>query len=209
MVAVKFMIAITEAIEKRNILLSRYQNASPEATSGIYSRAFFWWLNNIMLIGFRRVIREGDLFLVEEKLSSAVLKRRAEKLWVRANKNRSNALFWLTLNANSRRLLLGILPRLCLVAFRYSQPFLLSRTVEFVGSKQDSDNIGWGLTGAFFFVFLGTAISNAAYGHMCYRFVTTVRGTLVSMVYSKTVNLSIAVLDESAAITLMSNDTGQ
>jgi ATP-binding cassette subfamily C (CFTR/MRP) protein 1 len=43
--AVKLIILITEAIEKRPILLDRYRRASPEATSGIYSRSFFWWLN--------------------------------------------------------------------------------------------------------------------------------------------------------------------
>jgi ATP-binding cassette subfamily C (CFTR/MRP) protein 1 len=42
---IKLFILIAEAIEKRSILLDRYRNSSPEATSGIYSRSFFWWLN--------------------------------------------------------------------------------------------------------------------------------------------------------------------
>ena len=42
---IKLIIIIAEAIEKRSILLDRYRSASPEATSGIYSRSFFWWLN--------------------------------------------------------------------------------------------------------------------------------------------------------------------
>jgi ATP-binding cassette subfamily C (CFTR/MRP) protein 1 len=196
-------------VEKRGILLSQYQDVSPEATSGIYSRAFFWWLNKIMTTGFRRVIRVEDLFPVEDDLGSIVLKRRAETLWGKADKKRSHALFWSTLNANRNKLAAGIFPRLCLIGFRYAQPFLLSRTVDFVSWKQESDNIGWGLTGAFSIVFLGIAITSATYYHMCYRFVTTVRGTLVSMIYAKTVNLSITALDESAAITLMSNDTGE
>jgi ATP-binding cassette subfamily C (CFTR/MRP) protein 1 len=43
---------------------------------------------------------------------------------------------------------------------------------------------------------------------MTYRFVTSVRGTLVSMIYAKTIDLSITALDESAAVTLMASDTG-
>lgn len=43
---------------------------------------------------------------------------------------------------------------------------------------------------------------------MAYRFVTSVRGTLVSMIYTKTIDLSITALDESAAVTLMASDTG-
>jgi ATP-binding cassette subfamily C (CFTR/MRP) protein 1 len=42
---------------------------------------------------------------------------------------------------------------------------------------------------------------------MKYRFVTSVRGTLVSMIYHKTIDLSITALDESAAVTLMASDT--
>jgi hypothetical protein len=44
---------------------------------------------------------------------------------------------------------------------------------------------------------------------MSYRFVTTVRETFVSLIYSKTMNLSITALDESAAVTLVANDTGR
>jgi ATP-binding cassette, subfamily C (CFTR/MRP), member 1 len=36
-----------------------------------------------------------------------------------------------------------------------------------------------------------------------------VRGTLVGMIYAKTVDLSTTALDESAAVTLMANDTGK
>ena len=208
MLTVKLIVVFMEAVEKRALLSPQYQNLSPEATSSVYNRAFFWWLNKIMTTGFRRVIREEELFPVEDGTSSVVLKKRAEDLWSKADKSRPHALFWSTLNSNRKKLALGIIPRLCLIGFRYSQPFLLSRTVDFVNSKQQSDDIGWGLTGAFFLVFLGMAITTAAYYHMCYRFVTAVRGTLVSMIYAKTVDLSVTALDESAAITLMSNDTG-
>lgn len=206
-VIVKFLIAIMEATEKKKILLDRYQDAGPEATSGIYSRAFFWWLNPVMSIGFRRIIRGEDLFVIEEQMSSSVLRNQAQHRWTTANKGRSNALFWSTLNSTRRFFILCIVPRLCLIAFRYSQPFLLSRTANFVKSN-DAKNIGWGLTGAFGIVFLGTAITNVLYSHMTFRFATAIRGTLVSMIYEKTVDLSITALDESAGITLMSNDAG-
>src|ERR1700709_1046205 len=48
---VKLMILIAEAMEKREILLARYRNSSPEVTSGIYSRSFFFWLNSLMTTG--------------------------------------------------------------------------------------------------------------------------------------------------------------
>ena len=50
-IGVKVVILIAEAIEKNRILLDRYRYSSPEVTSGIYSRSFFWWLNSLMTTG--------------------------------------------------------------------------------------------------------------------------------------------------------------
>jgi len=86
---------------------------------------------------------------------------------------------------------------------------LISRTSDFVKSSTDTKNIGWGLTGAFGIVFLGAAVTNALYSHMTFRFSTALRGSLVSMICVKTVELRITSLDESAALTLMSTDTGE
>lgn len=208
-VGVKLFLTITEAIEKRAILLQPYRDILPEATSGIYSRAFFWWLNTLLTIGFRRIIRANDIFPIEDGMSSMALRRQACHKWAGANRTRSHALFWSTLNVTRRQLILCIFPRLCLIAFRYTQPFLLSRTTKFVMSQTDAKSIGWGLTGVFGIVFLGTAIINGVYTHMTFRFTTVVRGTLVNMICAKTLDISITSLDDSAALTLMSNDTGE
>jgi hypothetical protein len=71
-VCLKVMILILEAVEKRSILLDRYRYSSPEVTSGIYSRSFFWWLNNLMTIGFRRVITHQDLYPIDDDMTSQV-----------------------------------------------------------------------------------------------------------------------------------------
>ncbi|KAH7346292.1 putative ATP-binding cassette transporter [Rhexocercosporidium sp. MPI-PUGE-AT-0058] len=201
----KFLVAIAEAIEKRKILLPPYQSASPESTSGIYGRSSFWWLNSLLRTGYARGVKEDDLFPIDDALKSSTLSDRAQKSWEAIPKTLPHALFWSTLRANRAPLLLCVFPRLCLIGFRYAQPLLLARTVNFVGS-QDRDSIGWGLTGAFGVVFVGMAVASGSYYHLGYRFVTAVRGGLVGVVYKKTVELSITMLDESAAITLMSND---
>lgn len=161
-----------------------------------------------MMIGFRQIISADDLFSIEEDMSSGVLGKRAQEIWSTANKSDSNALFWSTLKSTRRQLAVCIFPRLCVIGFRYAQPFLLSRTTDFVKSTSDTKNIGWGLTGAFGIVFVGTAIANGFYAHMSIRFATAIRGTLVSMICLKTVDLRIGYIDEYAAVTLMSTDTG-
>jgi ATP-binding cassette subfamily C (CFTR/MRP) protein 1 len=207
-IAVKVMVLVTEAIEKRHILLERYRCSSPEATSGIYSRSFFFWLNKLMTSGFDRILSNEDLYPIDEEMTSKVLHGRAHSAWRKSSTSTAGALLRATLRANWLALAYCIFPRLCLIGFRYAQPFLLTRTVEFANNPNESDNIGWGLTAAFGLVFLGLAVANGTYYHMCYRFVTASRGSLITLIYAKTMDLSITALDESAAITLMSNDTG-
>ncbi|QGA17136.1 hypothetical protein EYB26_004806 [Talaromyces marneffei] len=207
MVGVKVMVLLAEATEKRGILLEPYQNLSPEETSGIYSRSLFFWLNWLMTTGFRRLLQNDDLYPIDREMSSRVLRDRMQQAWNTSPKEGSRALFWAVLRANFRPFLVCILPRVSQSVFRYAQPFLLSRTISFASDLSQSEDIGWALTGAFFFVLLGLALSNGWYYHMTYRLITSVRGSLISIIYAKTVDLNITALDDSVAVTLMSSDS--
>lgn len=206
MVGVKIMVLLTEATEKRGILLEPYQNLSPEETSGIYSRSVFFWLNWLMATGFSRILQNNDLYPIDREMSSAVLREQMQQTWNASPKDSSRALFWAVLRANIKPFLVCIIPRLSQSAFRYAQPFLLSRTISFANDLSQPEEIGWALTGAFFFVLLGLALSNGWYYHMTYRLITSIRGSLISIIYAKTVDLNITALDDSVAVTLMSND---
>lgn len=48
--------------------------------------------------------------------------------------------------------------------------------------------------------------SRCHYMHRTYRLITAVRGGLVALIFSKTLDLNIAAAKESAAVTLMSTD---
>lgn len=206
MTVLKAIVLVAEATEKRRLVLDWYCNLSPEETSGIYSRSFFIWLNPLMITGFRRFLNDKNLYPIDREMSSVILRQKIEKAWKNASKGTSRALFWAVLRSNFKPLILCIIPRLLQISFRYAQPFLLTRMISFANDLSQSDNIGWGLAGAFFFVLLGLAVSNGWYYHMTYRFVTSTRGSLISVIYMKTVNLSITAIDESVAVTLMSSD---
>lgn len=79
--AIKILVLISEAIEKRKILVDPYDEPSPEATSGMYSRGLFWWLNKLFRLGFRNVVSEDDLFAVDQDLLSKSLEKRFNKHW--------------------------------------------------------------------------------------------------------------------------------
>ena len=79
--AVKLLVLISEATEKTRILFTPYIDRSPEATSGLYSRGLFWWLNPLFRLGFRNVVNEDDLFPADGDLLSTSLEIRFSRHW--------------------------------------------------------------------------------------------------------------------------------
>lgn len=206
-VAIKLFVLTSEAWEKRPILLSQFQDLSPEVTSGILARSVFWWLNALLRTGFARSLTDHDLFPIDDSLAARTLLPKARNAFGASNQSNRNALAFSTLWATKYFLLAGVAPRLALAAFKYTLPFLISRTTSWTSDPSQSDSIGWGLTGAWLLVFLGQAISNGFYYQMTYQLVTSIRGSLCSLIYSKSLDLSITAFDESMAVSLMSTDT--
>lgn len=70
--------------------------------------------------------------------------------------------------------LVGIVfPRLATIALTLAQPFLVSQALRFLAMPKDehSDNIGYGLIGAFAFVFVGSAVRYSQdYDTLCVPF---------------------------------------
>ena len=99
------------------------------------------------------------------------------------------------------------MPRALLIGVAFAQPFLLRRTIDYVsnGSGQ-SGNVGWGLVGAYAIVYISLALLRAPSTYLINRVIVRIRGGLVSLIYQKTVDLSITALEEGAALTLMSTN---
>lgn len=72
-----------------------------------------------------------------------------------------NTLLFLALNTLRWPLLSIIFPRLCLIAFNFCQPFLISTTLEWSEEPTDDQtyNRGYGLIGAYLLVYVGIAVS--------------------------------------------------
>ncbi|KUJ09415.1 ABC transporter-like protein [Mollisia scopiformis] len=207
--AVKLMVLIFEATEKRRLLFSPYADPSPEATSGLYSRGLFWWLTPLFRLGFRNVVNEDDLFAADGDLLSKSLETRFNKYWAsRSRYPKKHTLVWVTARSMLGPFTSAVWPRLALTFFRFMQPLLISSITKLVqepNSEASSDR-GWGLTAAVGLVYVGLAITGGAYQHKANRMATMVRGSLVNAIYTQTLDLSITSLDESAAVTLMSSD---
>jgi ATP-binding cassette subfamily C (CFTR/MRP) protein 1 len=79
----KVFLAIVEARDKRRLLLPDFVNSPPEATSGIYKRATFWWLNALFKKGFSTSLSIDDLFQLDKHLKAEYLHHLIGSSWTR------------------------------------------------------------------------------------------------------------------------------
>nr|XP_036575809.1 ABC multidrug transporter [Colletotrichum truncatum]KAF6782442.1 ABC multidrug transporter [Colletotrichum truncatum] len=182
--------------------------SSKEEISGPVNRSVFGWLNPLFLLGSRDTLHVEDLGNIDRKFDSARLLSKLSSSWDSSNRSAKHALLKSTLSAFRTGYLAPILPRLCLAAFNFSQPFLIKSIIEFVGESRDmqSREVAGGLIGAALLVYLGLAISKGVYNHAVYQLTTTLRGGLVSIIFRKSLMLDAATASQGKAVTLMSTD---
>ena len=87
--AIKILGFVSEAVEKRGLLFAVYASPSPEATSGLYSRGLFGWLNPLFRLGFKRIVNEDDLLAADGDLLAESLKIRFGRHWANRMSPRS------------------------------------------------------------------------------------------------------------------------
>jgi ATP-binding cassette subfamily C (CFTR/MRP) protein 1 len=208
-IALKLAMLSLEAQSKRPSLKQSYRNYAREALSGIFNRSFFWWLNPLFIGGFSKVLTLEDLATIDESLASEPLRDRIQMIWdARKRPDIQHALAIACIKTLKWPILSSIFPRACLIAFSYSQTFLISRAISYVGdpSTVGSKNEGYELIGASALIYTGIALSTVHFKHRLYRTITMFRGAVVGLIHNKTMKLQDGVYNESAAVTLMSTD---
>ncbi|KAI0881278.1 ABC transporter [Annulohypoxylon maeteangense] len=205
----KVVLLFLEAQNKRNRLKWTLQDLPPESTSGIINRSFLWWVNSIFRSGFSAVLAVEDLYDIDEPLTSKILFDAISASWAsRKIPERRLEYPLAVIRAFWVPLLLTAIPRLFLIGFTFSQPFLISRTLELLSGpdSEASRQQGYGLIGAAALVYLGLAFLTLHYNHNLNRFVTMFRGATDALIYERVLHVQSRTYDETAAVTLMSTD---
>ncbi|KAH7118766.1 multidrug resistance-like protein [Dendryphion nanum] len=203
--ALKAVVFFLEAKEKRS-LITGDRNLGPEETTGLYNESFVWWLNSIIKQGYRKVLGPSDLYTVDERMFSETLNEKFWKEWKSAAQTSKPSLTKVIVKVLRWELIVPIFPRLALLGFAFCQPLLVGRLLQFLQNQQETIQTGYGLIGAYAVVYFGMSVSTSLFMHRSYKCLTMLRGTLVSAVYTKTTEISITALDNSAAVSLMSTD---
>ncbi|KAG9688411.1 P-loop containing nucleoside triphosphate hydrolase protein, partial [Aureobasidium melanogenum] len=204
--AIKAVVLLLEARGKR-AYYSAERNMSPEDFSGIYGQALLSWLNRLIWQGARHLLKPEDLYAVSDDVASETLSLRFSQEWEKQLRCGTPNLKKVLFSLLGWPILVPIIPRLALLALTFCQPLLLRRLLDYLKHSDVEDkNIGYGLIGAYFVVYVGLATTSALYWHRHYRFLSMLRGTLITAVYAKATNIVAMAKDNKASITLMSTD---
>lgn len=162
--AVKVVVLLLEVKQKRNVLVPTWRSVPRETLSGVISRSLFWWLNDLLKRGFKSNLRLEILWPTNQSMDSEGLLDKLSGIWGRGKLREGKyALVRATMRSLRWPFLMGGFPRLCLIGFKFSQPLLIQRVVDFVGEKggEERRDIGYGLIGAAALIYIGLAVSFA------------------------------------------------
>jgi hypothetical protein len=165
----KLVLLFLEIAEKRSSLVHPWNRSPPESLSGAINRSFFWWLNALFRRGYKGVLSLELLWPADQMDPERLLERLKTAWKTTTDKEKKNALASSVVKSIKWPIVVALSPRLCLIGFRFSQPLLLKRIVDFVGQADGEEkiNIGYGLLGATVFVYFGNAVSMVTYLEWC------------------------------------------
>ncbi|XP_044717675.1 ABC transporter domain-containing protein [Hirsutella rhossiliensis] len=205
---IKVAIFAFETCEKRSLLRPDWQNTSPEDLGGFYNRALFVWLNGVFRKGFRTLLTISSLTNLDEEMLKASNPTDLIERWEKAGKSSDHSLVWTFLVHYKWCFFSGVIPRMAYTGFSFSQPYLIEKVLDFTADpgNPDTKNFSYGLVGAYAVVYIGMTLSYAIYQHKTYRLLTLFRGSLVTLIFNKTLRVSSSSIADAEAITLMSAD---
>jgi hypothetical protein len=160
-VGLKTIVLLVEAIEKRGLLRQEYADYPPEATAGVYNRNFFVWLNPLLVKGFMKELHVNELDSNDKVLIPEFQQQKLLERWNKCNQAAPHSLIWIYMVHYRWYLAAAVIPRLCLIGFKFAQPFLVETAVTYLAAPDDpnSANRGYGLITAYGIVYIGIAVS--------------------------------------------------
>ncbi|OTA90463.1 hypothetical protein M434DRAFT_77909 [Hypoxylon sp. CO27-5] len=207
--AMKVAMLLLEAQRKTRWVAWNSKDHSPEETSGIYSLGVYFWLNQLFLEGYSKVLQVQDLYSLDQNMAANRLSKRFAQ-HINDAKLKNNRLDLIKVLARTLLLpiILPIPARLCMIGFYFCQPLFISSLTSSLAQPESSSsaNIGYGFIGASIAIYGSIAISTSLYWYFHHRMLYMVRACLVTAIYAKTTEVRIGSEHENASLTLMTTD---
>lgn len=189
--ALKAIISFLESRQKTRWLQRDHKSRSPEETTGVYGLGAYTWLNRLFFEGWRKVISMNDLYPLDSNMSAEAMEERLSGIMDKSSyRGRKFGLGRALGRTLAVALLIPIGPRIALIGFTFSQPFLINSMLSYLDEPAETRNssIGYGLIGATILIYFGKALSEAFYSYFHERSMWMARGALASAIYRKSVS---------------------
>jgi ABC-type multidrug transport system fused ATPase/permease subunit len=206
--AIKASVLVLEAWQKASsVRWNDEKEHSPEEMSGIFSLGVFFWLNEQFLAGYRTILTIETLLPLDNALNTETLHAKFSKN-IDYDKLQGDrfGLAKVLVRTLKGPLLLPIVPRLAHLGFTFCQPFFIETLLDYLAKPTLDHNVGYGLIGASFVIYLGIATSQAFTWYFHHRLRTMLRSILLPEVFKKATTARVGGTDRNAALTLMSTD---
>ncbi|KAF9875583.1 ABC multidrug transporter [Colletotrichum karsti] len=207
--AVKAAVLALESCQKPLSWYFDQKPQSPEVTSGIIKLMTFFWLKELFLKGYRKILSISDLYLLDESMSAEILYNKFEpRLRKNTSLGHTHALGRSLLRTLAVPLLLPVVPRFLRIGFMFCQPLLIESLLSYLQEpdQQSSPHKGYAFIAAAIIIYVGMALCQASHFYLHERSLFMMRGILASAVYRKTTILKLSASEDSAALTLMNTD---
>jgi hypothetical protein len=174
--SLKLVFLVLENLSKKKYFKIQDSELSPEETIGIIEKAFFWWINSLLLTGRKKILTIKDLYPLDPGIESKRLQEDIMNRWPKrkvshfqdidplankSDKGKSKYSFLLTLLSTLRRsYMLTVIPRLSAIGFNFAQTFLINDSVTYLDTppSERNKNHAYGLIGAGALIYGGLAV---------------------------------------------------
>ncbi|CAK7207847.1 hypothetical protein SEUCBS139899_010662 [Sporothrix eucalyptigena] len=205
---VKVALLQIESVKKWTHAVSiKPEDIAPEERQGVFSRVFFFWLMPMFFKGYRRDLTMDDLFAIDADLQGTILYERLQKSWKAVDQSKKHSLTSAVIWTFSPELGTALIPRLGFAAFSLAQPYLISSMLYYITNQSTLPvSYGYGLIGAYAFVYTGMGLCQRLWMQVAFRAMTKIRGSLVTSIYRKMLVIRAETGNSGAAVSLMGTD---
>lgn len=183
LIALKLALIVVEEIPKKwKEDVSRNDAYTLESRSGVLDRIWMYWINSILVRGFRTTITMKDILNIGPEFRSKDLTRRFDRVWAKTDKTAKHALAYACLKVVWRPFLCALIPRIMYTGSFFSYPFILQAALSYLGDPDPPGHSRGGVIGATAFGYTGFAVSITS-------------GLIVNLLTSKAYILGLRIFD--------------
>lgn len=155
---IKLLLLFLELRSKQRILLPEWHAEGPEATSNIFSRSTFWWLNSLMVRGYKDNASISTFYALDRELRSERLLNRLFVTWRPKHDASKYAVLKPLFAACWPAIRPCFFPRTCMIVLRLARPILVNSVIQYMDNANRRLDEGLYLIGATAFVYGGFAV---------------------------------------------------